>query len=82
MRPLRAASSPHYLTGEFGPKSNREYTNLIDTHRADTLGDLAKELNIPADKLKASVERYNGLCAKGHDDEQGCLHRQLFYKIQ
>jgi succinate dehydrogenase/fumarate reductase flavoprotein subunit len=47
------------------------YANLIDTHKADTLDDLAKELNIPADKLKASVERYNELCAKGHDDDFG-----------
>ena len=47
------------------------FKNLIDLHRCDTLDELAKELDIPADKLKASVERYNQLCEKGCDTDFG-----------
>ena len=47
------------------------FKNLIDLHRCDTLEELAKELDIPADKLKASVERYNELCEKGCDTDFG-----------
>lgn len=35
----------------------------------DTLDELAADFDIPADTLKASVERYNELCEKGHDDD-------------
>lgn len=41
------------------------------TAKADTLEDLAKALDIPADTFVATVERYNELCAKGHDDDFG-----------
>ena len=44
---------------------------LIDTHRADTLDELAQKLGIPADALKASVERYNELVDAGFDDDFG-----------
>ncbi|WP_295152262.1 FAD-binding protein [uncultured Ruminococcus sp.] len=47
------------------------FKNLIDLHRCDTLDELAQELDIPADKLKASVERYNQLCEKGCDTDFG-----------
>ena len=42
---------------------------LIDTHKADTLEELAEQLGIPADALIASVERYNELCEKGVDED-------------
>ena len=44
---------------------------LIDTHKADTLDELAEKLGIPADALKASVERYNELVDAGFDDDFG-----------
>lgn len=44
---------------------------LLDTHRADTLDELADMLGIPADALKASVERYNELVDAGFDDDFG-----------
>ena len=39
--------------------------------QADTLEELAEGLNIPAENLVASVERYNELCAKGVDEDYG-----------
>ncbi|ADU22736.1 FAD-binding protein [Ruminococcus albus] len=47
------------------------FKNLIDLHRCATLEELAKELDIPYDKLKASVDRYNELCDKGVDTDFG-----------
>ena len=47
------------------------FKNLIDLHRCDTLEELAGELGIPYDKMKASVDRYNELCEKGSDDDFG-----------
>ena len=44
---------------------------LIDTHKADTLDELAEKLGIPADALKASVERYNELVDAGFDGDFG-----------
>ncbi|WP_251178328.1 FAD-dependent oxidoreductase [Adlercreutzia agrestimuris] len=46
-------------------------TSLIDTHFCDTLDELAEVLDIPADALKKSVERYNELVAAGADDDFG-----------
>lgn len=51
--------------------------SLIDTHRCDTLDELAGELGIPADALKQSVERYNELCAQGVDVDFGKEARYL-----
>ncbi len=45
--------------------------DLIDTHRCDTLDELAGELGIPADALKKSVERYNQLCEGEFDEDFG-----------
>ena len=47
------------------------FRNLIDLHRCDTLEELAKELGIPYDKMKESVDRYNELCEKGCDTDFG-----------
>lgn len=38
---------------------------------ADTIEELAEKLLLPADKLRATVERYNELCAKGEDEDFG-----------
>ena len=47
------------------------FKNLIDLHRCDTLEELASELGIPYENMKASIERYNELCEKGSDDDFG-----------
>lgn len=39
--------------------------------KADTLEDLAAQINVPAENLTATVERYNELCAKGIDEDFG-----------
>lgn len=53
------------------------YTGLIDTHRADTLDELAEELGLPADQLKKSVEAWNQYCASGVDQEFGLAKAKL-----
>ncbi len=47
------------------------FKELIDTHCADTIEELAKELDVPADALQASIDRYNELCEKGTDEDFG-----------
>lgn len=37
--------------------------------KADSIEDLAKALDIPAEQFAATVQRYNELAAKGHDDD-------------
>lgn len=54
------------------------YPNLIDVHCCDTLDELAEELKLPADKMKAAIEHYNELCEKGVDDEFGKEAKFLF----
>ena len=51
--------------------------DLIDTHRCDTLDELADELGIPADALKKTVERYNQLCETGIDEDFGKQSKYL-----
>ena len=47
------------------------FVNLIDAHKCDTLEELAKELDIPYDTFKATVDRYNELCESGEDTDFG-----------
>lgn len=47
------------------------FANLIDSYCCDTLEELAEKLDIPADALKASVERYNELCEAKDDVDFG-----------
>ncbi len=47
------------------------HEGLIDTHRADTLDELASMIGLDAAKLKAGVERYNTLCDSGGDTDFG-----------
>ena len=47
------------------------FTELIDTYRADTIEELAKKLDVPADTLQATVDHYNELCDAGNDDDFG-----------
>ncbi|MEG0477481.1 MAG: FAD-binding protein [Raoultibacter sp.] len=45
---------------------------------ANTIDELAQKIGLPADKVKASIDHYNELCAKGHDDDFGKDARRLF----
>lgn len=44
----------------------------------ETLDDVAAELGLDVDKLKASIEKYNGYCANGVDEEFGKDAQYLF----
>lgn len=39
--------------------------------KADTIEDLAKQIDVPADTLKATIDRYNELAANGEDVDFG-----------
>jgi fumarate reductase flavoprotein subunit len=39
--------------------------------QANTIEDLAAQMGVPVSTFKASIERYNELCAKGTDDDFG-----------
>lgn len=39
--------------------------------KADTVAELADLIGVPADALVATVDRWNQLCAQGHDDDHG-----------
>ena len=45
--------------------------------KADTLEELAEKLGLPVDTFLATVERYNELEAKGHDDDFGKVAYRL-----
>lgn len=47
-------------------------------HRCETLDDLANDLDLDLDALKESIDRYNGYCAKGVDEEFGKDAEYLF----
>lgn len=47
------------------------FVKLIDLHRCDTLEELAKELEIPYEQMKKSIDRYNELCDKKYDEDFG-----------
>ena len=70
-----AGMVPPFVMEKFIPGAVEEpqgvFRNLIDLHRCDTLEELAKELDIPYDNMKASVDRYNELCEKGCDTDFG-----------
>lgn len=53
------------------------YTSLIDTHRADTLEELAEELGLPAETLKSSVKEWNAYCESGIDERFGLAKDKL-----
>jgi succinate dehydrogenase/fumarate reductase flavoprotein subunit len=68
--PVPPETLENYIPG-FKQDPPGVYTDLIDTHRADTLDDLAKELEVDAATLKQNVDRYNELCEQGIDADFG-----------
>ena len=60
----------NYIPG-FKEDPENVYPDLTDTYRADTLDELAEQLDIPVDALKKSVEDWNKMCETGEDLEFG-----------
>ena len=50
---------------------NKVIEGLVDLYCADTLEELAEKIEVPADALIASVERYNELVDAGFDEDFG-----------
>ena len=67
--PVPAESLERFFPEGEAPVGVIDY--LRDTYRADTLEELAEKVGVPADALKATVDRYNELCDAGHDDDYG-----------
>lgn len=67
---IPAAAMQKYIPGAV---ENPEgvFENLIDSYCCDTLEELAEKLDIPADTLQATVDRYNELCEKQDDVDFG-----------
>lgn len=49
--------------------------------KADTLEELAEKIGVPADAFKAQVERYEGYCKSGVDEEFGKSAKTLVSQI-
>ena len=60
-----------YLFAGRGPRAPlpRRWFAAGVAHRADTLDELAGRIGVPADALRATVDRFNGFAARGHDDD-------------
>ncbi|WP_333491915.1 FAD-binding protein [Eggerthella sinensis] len=74
----------NYKTGKDGfdvrafARFGKEYSTV---YAADTLEELAEIVGYTGEaktNFLAEVERYNELCAKGHDDDWGCDAQNLF----
>lgn len=63
-------SLENYIPG-FKDDPYNVYPSLIDTHRAETLDELAKELDLDPAALKESVDKWNKACEAGADNEFG-----------
>ena len=48
------------------------------TYQADTIEELAEQMGLPVEKVRASIERYNELCHKGVDEDFGKPARRMF----
>ncbi len=46
-------------------------------YEADSIEELAKKINVPADALVATVKRYNEMCEKGEDTDYMKAKRYL-----
>ena len=64
-----------YVAGANPLKRNRSCPpELIESgavKRGDTIGDLARQIDVPADELDATIQRFNEFAAKGLDPDFG-----------
>ncbi|NTW28861.1 MAG: FAD-dependent oxidoreductase [Coriobacteriia bacterium] len=74
--PTSIAAMQNYIPGAVASPVGVK-PKLIDTHVANTLDELATKLKIPAEALKASVQRYNELCETGFDEDFGKQKKYL-----
>ena len=71
---LAQAKSPmgYYIATDNDPNSTVQYGITLDsTVKAATVEELAQQLSMDPAVLKATVDRYNELCAKGEDEDFG-----------
>ena len=79
-RPCRAGrSSTRVMSADMSPAQTRSRSARIPeavieqgaVKRADTIGDLARQIDVPADALEETVKRFNEFAAKGLDPDFG-----------
>ena len=75
VKPHPHMSYPKLSTSKSMEEAFEDVMKLKGAHAfmADSLEELAGQMGVPAQVLLETVERYNELCAKGHDDD--------FYKL-
>ncbi len=61
----------NYMPDEQMPERHGVYEAFINTHKADTIEELAKKLEVAPDNLAATIKRYNELAALGEDTDFG-----------
>ncbi|WP_449316254.1 FAD-dependent oxidoreductase [Rubneribacter sp.] len=67
-----------YVTDEVFLNGDSDFRKAGVTCQADTIEELAEKMGLPADRVKASIERYNELCEKGVDEDFGKDARRMF----
>lgn len=67
----RAGAGDDQVHPRCGGEPAGVFTNLIDTYKADTIEELAALLDVPADELQKTIDRYNELCDQGTDADFG-----------
>ena len=75
---LHAGEPLTQLWNQFNAKKADKKSGPYIHGPLETLEYLAAELKLDAAKLKASIEKYNGYCAKGVDEEFGKDAKYLF----
>lgn len=76
-RPATEESIKNYMPEEDVEERGTVLRDRIAVYKADTLDELAEKLGIPADELKASVERYNEVVDMGWDPDFGKAPKYL-----
>lgn len=58
----------YYIATENDPNKTVQYALTLDsTLKSDSIEGLAEQMGVDAETLKATIDRYNELCAAGHD---------------
>jgi len=73
-RKLYPLGDPRSNDPDYAYEWSDDNLNEIDVgilHRADTIAGLAKLMDVDAKVLQATIDRWNALCAAGHDDDFG-----------